>query len=109
MSQNRMGIARPIFLVGSPRSGMTLLQWGLSQHPNIFPVLHGKWIGELAAKLPAIYSTMRAAKSESADPAVTPMAFLEHFGNAAHNLLMRGCNTHEKGVNRDAGVAGAWI
>ena len=40
--------AKPIFVVGSPRSGTSVLTWCLGQHPNIFPVPESNWTGEFA-------------------------------------------------------------
>ncbi len=42
-------INRPIFVVGSPRSGTSILTWCLGQHPNIFPVPESNWIEEFFA------------------------------------------------------------
>ena len=50
-------IIKPIFLVGSPRSGTSILTWCLGQHPNIFPVDESTGIGELALALAVCYQT----------------------------------------------------
>ena len=41
-------INRPIFVVGSPRSGTSILTWCLGQHPNLFPVPESSWMGDFA-------------------------------------------------------------
>ena len=43
--------AKPIFVVGSPRSGTSILTWCLGHHPNIFPVPESNWMGDFAANL----------------------------------------------------------
>ena len=44
-------INRPIFVVGSPRSGTSILAWCLGHHPNIFPVPESNWIGDFAVNV----------------------------------------------------------
>ena len=45
-------INKPIFVVGSPRSGTSIVAWcPLSHHPNIFPVPESNWMGDFAATL----------------------------------------------------------
>jgi hypothetical protein len=41
-------INRPVFVVGSPRSGTSILTWCLGQHPNMFPVPESNWMGDFA-------------------------------------------------------------
>src|SRR6266705_392517 len=49
------GTNRPIFVVGSPRSGTSILTWCLGQHPNIFALEESVGIGELAVALGVCY------------------------------------------------------
>ena len=44
-------INKPIFVVGSPRSGTSILAWCLGHHPNIFPVPESNWMGDFAANV----------------------------------------------------------
>src|SRR5436190_19383128 len=44
-------INRPIFVVGSTRSGTSILAWCLGHHPNIFPVPESNWIGDFAVNV----------------------------------------------------------
>jgi len=41
-------VNKPIFVVGSPRSGTSILTWCLGQHPNLFPVPESNWMGDFA-------------------------------------------------------------
>jgi hypothetical protein len=43
--------AEPIFVVGSPRSGTSVLAWCLGHHANIFPVPESNWMGDFAVSL----------------------------------------------------------
>ena len=44
-------INKPIFVVGSPRSGTSILAWCLGHHPNIFPVPESNWMGDFAVNV----------------------------------------------------------
>ncbi|MFZ0917320.1 MAG: sulfotransferase [Candidatus Udaeobacter sp.] len=44
-------VNKPIFVVGSPRSGTSILTWCLGQHPNIFPVPESNWMGDFAVSV----------------------------------------------------------
>ena len=40
---------KPVFVVGSPRSGTSILTWCLGQHPNLFAVPESNWMGDFVA------------------------------------------------------------
>src|SRR5204863_12735 len=44
-------INKPIFVVGSPRSGTSILTWCLGQHPNIVPLPESGWIDRKSTRL----------------------------------------------------------
>jgi hypothetical protein len=44
-------VNKPVFVVGSPRSGTSILTWCLGQHPNMFPVPESNWMGDFAVHL----------------------------------------------------------
>jgi Sulfotransferase family len=46
---------KPIFVMGSPRSGTSILTWCLGQHPNLFPVPESNWMGEFAVNVAVSY------------------------------------------------------
>lgn len=43
-----MKSARPIFIIGAPRSGTSITTWALGQHPNIQPMPETAWISSMA-------------------------------------------------------------
>jgi SAM-dependent methyltransferase len=81
---------RPIFIVGSPRSGTSVLTWCLGQHPNILPVEETNWIGELAVGLGPVYDAGIARKERShlSASGITCNEFYERFGGAVDNLIL---------------------
>jgi hypothetical protein len=48
-------INKPIFVVGSPRSGTSILTWCLGHHPNVFPVPESNWMGDFAVNVAVAY------------------------------------------------------
>jgi hypothetical protein len=54
-------VNKPIFVVGSPRSGTSILTWCLGHHPNLFPVPESNWMGEFAVNI-AIAHQIGAAR-----------------------------------------------
>ncbi len=81
--------ATPIFVVGSPRSGTSILTWCLGQHPNILPLEESDWIGPFAVSAGAHYATgsARGERSQLSAQAVTRADFLRRFGNAIDQLI----------------------
>jgi hypothetical protein len=82
--------ARPIFVIGAPRSGASLLTWALGQHPNIRPVQNMGWLDSFAAGL---YRSFALAIQPRATSQLDAMeieldAFCAHFGEAANRLVL---------------------
>ena len=84
-------IIKPIFLVGSPRSGTSILTWCLGQHPNIFPVDESTGIGELALALAVCYQTKMGLGPDSLWSAMNMQReeFIATFGQAINELIQR--------------------
>src|SRR5580765_385295 len=47
--------AKPVFVVGSPRAGTSILTWCLGHHPNLFPVPESNWMGDFAVNVAVAY------------------------------------------------------
>lgn len=84
-------INKPIFVVGSPRSGTRILTWCLGQHPNIFPVDESTGIGELAIALAVCYQSKIGLRPDSlwATLNVQQEEFFAAFGQTINDLILR--------------------
>src|SRR5215467_11974074 len=98
---------RPVFVVGSPRSGTSILTWCLGQHPNIFPVPESNWMGDFAISV-AIGHQIGAARGERS--ILSAMDIQEEelfaaFGQSINHLIL----SHRKDLERKRQAAGtAW-
>ncbi len=84
-------INRPIFVVGSPRSGTSILTWCLGQHPNIFPVPESSWMGEFAINVAISYEVGAARDNRTILSAmdISRDEFFANFGQSINGLILR--------------------
>jgi hypothetical protein len=92
------GINKPIFVVGSPRSGTSVLGWCLGQHPNIITLEESGWMGDLAINLANYYQTGTARGDYSilSSMDVEKGEFFSVFGKSINDLILR----HRVDLNR---------
>ena len=85
-------IPEPVFVVGSPRSGTSILTWCLGQHSNLFALEESGWMGDLAVDLGVRHAagSRRGERSQLAALGIPREEFLAEFGNAIDSLLARG-------------------
>ena len=91
-------VNKPIFVVGSPRSGTSILTWCLGQHPNMFPVPESNWMGDFAINV-AIGHQIGAARGERS--ILSAMDIREDelfaaFGQSINHLIL----SHRKDLER---------
>jgi len=81
----------PVFVVGSPRSGTSILTWCLGQHPNLLALEESGWMGDLAVDLGVRYAagSTRGERSQLTAMGVDRDAFIAEFGKAIDNLVAR--------------------
>ncbi len=80
----------PIFVIGSYRSGTSILTWSLGQHSNIFPLEETNWIYRLGVYLDCLHylGTAHGEFSNLSSMGITRTKFYESFGNHVHSLLL---------------------
>ncbi len=84
-------INKPIFVVGSPRSGTSILAWCLGHHPNIFPVPESNWMGDFAANVAMSYQVgaARGILSVLSAMGISCDEFFSHIGGSINSLVLK--------------------
>jgi Sulfotransferase family len=107
-------INKPIFVVGSPRSGTSILTWCLGQHPNIFPVPESSWMGNFAVNVAMGYQvgTARGDRSILSAMDIGEDELFAAFGQSINELIL----SHRKDLERKrqsksklSGLKGRWF
>ncbi|PYL08384.1 MAG: hypothetical protein DME33_07520 [Verrucomicrobia bacterium] len=82
---------KPIFVVGSPRSGTSILTWCLGQHPNLFPVPESNWMGDFAVNAAVGYQIGAARGDRSILSAmdIREDELLAALGQSINDLIFR--------------------
>jgi hypothetical protein len=83
--------ARPVFVVGSPRSGTSILAWCLGHHPNLFPVPESNWMGDFAVNVAIAYRIGAARRYYSILSAmdIPDDELFAAFGWSINDLILR--------------------
>ncbi len=84
--------ARPVFVIGSPRSGTSVLTWTLGQHPNLLLTEESNWLGWFAMQAAAAHArgSARALRSQLSALGITRDAFLSGLGDAIDRMILAG-------------------
>src|SRR6266704_434089 len=84
-------INKPIFVVGSPRSGTSILAWCLGHHPNIFPVPESNWMGDFAVNVAMSYQigAARGIFSILSAMGISRDEFFSHIGRSINSLVLK--------------------
>ena len=91
-------VNKPVFVVGSPRSGTSILTWCLGQHPNMFPVPESNWMGDFAVNLAVSYEvgTARGERAVLSAMDIGRDEFFAQFGRSINQLIL----SHRDDLNR---------
>ena len=90
-AEMREEINKPIFVVGSPRSGTSILAWCLGHHPNIFPVPESNWMGDFAVNVAMSYQigAARGIFSVLSAMGISRDEFFSHIGRSINSLVLK--------------------
>jgi Sulfotransferase family len=91
-------VNRPIFVVGSPRSGTSILAWCFGQHPNIIPVPESNWMGQFVINLAISYEigSARGDRSLLSGMDIGREEFFANFGRSINDMVL----SHRKDLDR---------
>ncbi len=80
----------PIFVVGSPRSGTSILTWCLGQHSNILAQEESDWLGRFSLDIQAAYESgsRRGDRSQFGSLGVQRDDFFLCLGRAVNDLIL---------------------
>ena len=80
---------RPIFVIGAPRSGTSITNWALGQHPNIQPVPETAWIAAFAVGVQSAYfiGSERGRFSHLSNVALPSDLFFRRMGEAVDRVV----------------------
>ncbi|WP_188793390.1 sulfotransferase family protein [Dyella nitratireducens] len=92
----------PIFVVGCPRSGTSILTWCLGQHANILPQEESGWLGEFAVSLGVQFKagTLHGQRSQLIALGVDDAAFFQAFGDCT-NAMILGHRFRQECISKD--------
>src|SRR5437763_7583826 len=81
---------RPIFIVGSPRSGTSILTWCPGEHSDILLQEESDWMGRFAVDIAVAYEigTRRGPRSQLSAIGLRREEFFVPFGQTINDLLI---------------------
>jgi hypothetical protein len=107
-------INKPIFVVGSPRSGTSILAWCLGHHPNLFPVPESNWMGDFAVNVVVAHQIGSARGDYSILSAmdIRDDEFFAAFGRSINELVVghrRDLEMNRENSNSPSKVNLRWL
>jgi hypothetical protein len=86
------GPPHPVFVIGAPRSGTSILALAIAQLPPFKLTLDPTWLTNLSSSLHLAFTTVEETETvnDLTIQRVDTEQFAAHFGAAAHELLLRG-------------------
>src|SRR5919201_6766777 len=91
-------VNKPIFVVGSPRSGTSILTWSLGHHPNLYPVPESNWMGDFVVNGAVAYQIGAARDDYSILSAmdIREDELFAAFGQSINELIL----SHQSDLER---------
>ena len=112
--ENLERINKPIFVVGSPRSGTSILAWCLGHHPNLFPVPESNWMGDFAVNVAVAHQigSARGGYSILSAMDIRDEEFFTAFGRSINELVVghrRDLEINRENSNSPSKVNLRWL
>ncbi len=86
------GPPHPVFVIGAPRSGTSILALAIAQLPPFKLTLDPTWLTNLSSSLHLAFTTVEETETvnDLTIQRIDTDQFAAHFGASAHDLLLRG-------------------
>jgi hypothetical protein len=83
---------RPVFALGAPRSGASIMALAIAQLPSFKLSLDPTWLTNLSAALHLAFTSVEESETvnDLEIQRIDTEQFAAHFGAAAHDLILRG-------------------
>src|SRR5262249_14262680 len=93
---------QPVFVVGSPRSGTSILSWCLGQHPNLLGLEESNWMAPLAVDLAVAFrrGSARGERSQLSSMGIERDQFIQNFGACINAFIVNQRRAFEERLMR---------
>jgi hypothetical protein len=100
-------MTRPVFIIGSPRSGTSILTWSLGQHPNLYPLEETVWMGRFGREAGTAYEvgSSRDDRSQLSAMGIGRETFFRSLGESIDRLILDHRFRPERPVTEDTPFA----
>lgn len=94
----------PVFVIGSYRSGTSVLTWCIGQHPRILALEETNWIAYLSVYLDNLFllGTVNAEHSNISSIGVMEGEFYQHFGRTVNNFIAENLDKYIEAAKQRA-------
>lgn len=81
-----------MFVIGSPRSGTSVLTWALGQHPNLLLTEESNWLGSFVIEASVAHArgSARVQRSQLGALGISRDSFLSGLGDAIDHMILAG-------------------
>jgi hypothetical protein len=107
-------INKPVFVVGAPRSGTSIVTWCLGHHPNLYPVPESNWMGDFAVNVAVAHQVGSARGGYSILSAmdIRDDELFAAFGRSINELVVghrRDLETNRENRNSPSKINLRWL
>ena len=87
----------PVFIIGAPRSGTSILTWCLGQHPNILGIEESNWMAPFAVDLAVAFrrGSARGERSQIYSMGMERDRFMREIGDRVNKSILAQRETFE--------------
>src|ERR1700730_15093681 len=104
MTPDRSAQREPIFVVGSPRSGTSVLTWCLGQHPNLLGIEESNWMMPFAIDVAVAFrrGSARGERSQFSSLGICRDRLMSDLGTCINHSIIGHRFAFEERARRHA-------